>query len=132
MKLKFYIEKNPFYLMDYYYCTKENKQKIFNGAIIEEEDNIDKFFIKTSWLKSEVFKIDNRNDYIVNVKNLISKEFYIFILIVFFTLVFLTSYFDTDLLWNLTISFCIIVLSSMIFLYTIGQKYFFKIHISKE
>lgn len=75
--------------MDYYYCTKETKQKIFNGAIIEEKENIDEFFIKTSWLKSEVFKIDNKNNYIVNIKNLISKEFYILIIILFFYFSFL-------------------------------------------
>ena len=132
MKIKFKLENNPFYLMDYYYCSSGLKQKIFDGAIIEENDEIVKFYIKTSWLKSDEFNINKKNNYVVSVRNLISKEFYIFILISFFTLVILTSYFDNDLFWNLTISFCIIVLGSLLFLYTLGQKYFFKIQIAEE
>ena len=129
MKIKFNIEKNPFYLMDYYYCTSSLKQKIFDGTIIEESNEIIKFYIKTSWLKSDEFSINRKNNYVVKVRNLISKEFYIFIIIIFFMLVFLASFFDNDLFWNLTTSFSLIVLISILYLYTLGQKYFFKIQI---
>lgn len=132
MNIKFLKSKNQFYALEYFVYVNNKKNKLNDSLIIQNEDEKCEFYVKTFWAKSKLYRLDNNQYYVINIRNIISKKLYLIFLIVFFLLFSSAIYFDNSFFWNFIAIISALYLTFQLLIYTIWSKYFIKIEVSKS
>lgn len=132
MKVNFIIDDNQFYFSNYYVFHKNEKHIIGRDLKFETEEDSFEFYIKTAWMKSKSYVLNENSNYLITVGNLITKTLYIKLVLAFIILLSLTLYFDNDFFWNLTTIMCIGWGFFQLYLYTFGVNHFIKVKIENK
>ena len=129
MLLKF-IKSNNIDFHNYSIFLNNEKVNLDNNIVLNSEDNLNTFFVKTYWFKTKEYSLlANHNQCIVKIENLLPKKYFLIIILIFAFLIALSVVIDTQLIWNITAGYSSLWLIFQLYIYTIGKKNYIKVNI---